>query len=164
MCLGIYESSQPSHDRNRDLDLATAASQEKKWDTPPVFYNRDAWNLGVEGEYDLLTSNGLNIYEPDDQKVTALYRQFHKALRPGGTLVTSFLTPPPMIFPESTWRNFNPGDLKKQKAIFSDILQVQWQAFRTEAQTRAQLEEAGFKIREVIYDTQGMFPTVIAER
>ena len=69
-----------------------------------------------------------------------------------------------MIFPESTWRNFNPGDLKKQKAIFSDILQVQWQAFRTEAQTRAQLEEAGFKIREVIYDTQGMFPTVIAER
>ena len=146
------------------LDLAAIAAQEKKWDVPPVFFNKDAWNLGVVEEYDLITSNGLNIYEPDDQKVTKLYQEFYKALRPGGTLIMSFLTPPPMLSPDSSWRNFNPGDLKKQKAVFSDILQVKWQTFRTEAQTLAQLQAAGFKKCTFIYDCQGMFPTAIAER
>lgn len=40
------------------------------------FLKKDAWNLNIQERYDVLTSNGLNIYEPDDQKVVALYRQF----------------------------------------------------------------------------------------
>lgn len=45
---------------------------------------QDAWNLNICEEYDILTSNGLNIYEPDDSKVINLYEQFNKILKTGG--------------------------------------------------------------------------------
>ena len=124
----------------------------------------DAWDLGVMDTYDLITSNGLNIYQPDNTKVINLYKEFYKALKVGGTLITSFLTPPPSLCAESTWENFHMGDVIKQKAIFADIIQVGWQAFRTELQTRQQLESAGFEVLEVIYDSQGMFPTIVARK
>ena len=127
--------------------------------------NRDAWNLRITNEYDLITSNGLNIYEPDDGKVIDLYKEFYAALKVGGTLITSFLTPSPLMSAESTWKNFDMADIMKQKAILIDIVQVVWQqAYRTEAQTRQQLEAAGFTVQEVIYDSQGMFPTVLARK
>lgn len=128
------------------------------------FIQRNAWELDTYEAYDLITSNGLNIYEVDDTKVIALYENFFKALKSQGILVTSFLTPPPAMSKESTWKNIDPDALKKQKAIFADIIQAKWQVFRTEAQMRRHLEAAGFKISEVIYDEQGMFPTVIAQK
>lgn len=136
----------------------------KSCDHPISFAQKDAWNLDVSNQYDILVSNGLNIYESDDLKVTQLYREFYKALKINGVLITSFVTPAPTMTPDSTWRNFNPEDLMKQKAIFSDIVGVSWQKYRTESQTRAQLEHAGFKILDVIYDTQGMFPTIVARK
>ncbi|MBB4594951.1 hypothetical protein FHR61_003647 [Xanthomonas arboricola] len=54
----------------------------------------DAWTQGDANSVDVLTSNGLNLYEPDDARVIALYGAFFHKLRPGGTLLTSFLTPP----------------------------------------------------------------------
>lgn|GEM_PF-5192069 len=75
-----------------------------------------------------------------------LYKEFHKALVTDGILITSFLSASPAISKESAWKNFNPADLKKQKAIFRDILQVKWQSFRTETQTREQLEAAALKL------------------
>jgi SAM-dependent methyltransferase len=126
------------------------------------FYTQDAWNLGIDNEYDIITSNGLNIYERDDQKVIKLYQEFYNALKPNGILITSFLTPPQAISKESTWKKFNQDDAIKQKAIFSDIIGVSWQAFRTEVQTKLQLETAGFSNIRFIYDSQGMFPTVLA--
>ena len=125
---------------------------------------KDAWDLGVDEQYDILTSNGLNIYEPDDKKVVALYKQFFKALKPNGTLITSFLTPPPVLSPNSSWKDYDPAAALKQKAVFVDILQVAWQSFRTEAQTREQLLQAGFTDIAIVYDKQGMFPTVIARK
>lgn len=128
------------------------------------FLKRDAWCLDIYEAFDLLTSNGLNIYEPDDEKVTMLYKEFYQALKPNGILITSFLTPPPTLDKTSTWKNINLPDILKQKALFADILQVQWQAFRTEATTRKQLEDAGFEVMAVHYDDQGMFPTVVARK
>ncbi len=125
---------------------------------------KNAWDLEIDEQYDILTSNGLNIYEPDDKKVVALYKQFFKALKPQGILITSFLTPPPVLAPNSTWKNYDPAAALKQKAVFVDILQVAWQSFRTEEQTREQLMEAGFTDIDIIYDKQGMFPTVIARK
>jgi len=124
---------------------------------------RNAWNLGVQEAYDIITSNGLNIYEPDNEKVVKLYKQFYEALKPNGVLITSFLTPPPP-HPESSWVNVNPADLKKQKALFLDIVQASFASFRTELETRQQLEAAGFKIQEVIYDAKRTFPTIVARK
>ncbi|MCX7338393.1 MAG: methyltransferase domain-containing protein [Alphaproteobacteria bacterium] len=128
------------------------------------FIKRDAWNLGVNAEYDVLTSNGLNIYQPNDEKVVALYGEFYKALKAGGIFITSFLTPPPVLSAESPWNNYDPSDVLKQKAIFGDIIQVGWQAFRSESKTRDQLAQAGFTVLDVLYDSQGMFPTVVARK
>jgi len=45
--------------------------------------------------------------------------------------LNSFLTPPPMMSPESSWKNFVLADVIKQKALFADVLQTGWQCFRT---------------------------------
>jgi len=150
-----------------DLDPRAISQAQRNHNLPDFkveFKLQDAWNLSAHEEYNLITSNGLNIYEPNDERVIALYSEFYNALISGGRLVTSFLTPPPTLSNDSSWRNFSLEDVIKQKALFSDILQVKWQVFRTEAQMRNHLEQVGFKILEVIYDKQGMFPTIIAQK
>jgi ubiquinone/menaquinone biosynthesis C-methylase UbiE len=146
------------------LQLAQINAKKQAKEKMVSFLNEDAWHLSTQNEYDMMTSNGLNFYEADDQKVTALYGQFYKALKRKGILVTSFLTPSPTLSSESTWRDFDPEDQKKQIALFKDIIQVRFQVYRTEAQTCKQLESIGFKVLDVIYDRQGMFPTIIAQK
>ena len=128
------------------------------------FHQKDAWNLGGFEKYDLIVSHGLNMYEYDEQRVILLYKEFYKSLNSNGTLILSFSTPPPALSDESTWKNFDVGAIQKQKAILSEILNTKWQAFRTEAQTRAYLESAGFTVASIIYDSQGMAPIIIAEK
>jgi SAM-dependent methyltransferase len=146
------------------LDLGEKNIQNYHPNAVVSFAKKDAWNLGVTETYDLITSNGLNFYEPDDQKVEKLYQEFYQALRPGGSLITSFLTPPPGSPVPSFWKNFNPRDALKQKAIMVDILQARVSAFRTEETTYRQLQSAGFKNMEFIYDSRNIFPTVVAQK
>ena len=124
----------------------------------------DAWALKHMNEFDLISSNGLNIYEPDDEKVTKLYQQFFKALKTGGKLVTSFLTYPPMLTNQCEWdmSKINMKDLQKQRLIFADIIQAKWQCFRSSLQTKEQLESVGFTNVHFIYDEAKLFPTVVA--
>lgn len=129
-----------------------------------VFKQQNAWDLDISNQFDILTSNGLNIYQPDDQKVKALYKAFNKSMKTGGILITSFLTPPPFLSDTSPWKNYSTVNAMKQKAIFVDIIQAHWQAYRTECETRQQLKLAGFEVLNVIEDTQGMFPTVVARK
>lgn len=145
------------------LELAQKQSETLKIDNVE-FRQSDAWEIKSTEEFDIITSNGLNIYEPNDEKVTALYKQFYKVLKSGGILITSFLTPPPSLSEESPWKNVNPQDALKQKVIFGEIIGVAWQVFRTEEKTRKQLGEAGFEVLEVIPDSQGIFPTVVAKK
>lgn len=128
------------------------------------FHQKDPWNFGEFEKYDFIVNHGLNIYEDDDQKVIRLYKGFYKALHSDGMLIISFFTPPPTLSDESTWKNFDPQALQKQKAILKEILNIKWQAFRTEGQTKAHLEGAGFTIVDVIYDSQGMAPTIVAKK
>lgn len=125
----------------------------------------DAWDLQMAVECDVITSNGLNIYEEDDARVTELYKNFFRALKPGGILITSFLTPPnsgwlPGGLEESVWK----GELAWQKMVFTEVLGVNWQHFRAAETTRGQLEAAGFTNIEFTYDKQRIFPTVVAQR
>jgi SAM-dependent methyltransferase len=128
-----------------------------------TYLKRDAWNLRLENECDLISSNGLNIYEPDDDKVQALYAEFFKALKSGGKLVTSFLTYPP--FDEKTEQNLsavNQDHLWLQRILFADVVGTGWQCYRTSDQTRAQLCAVGFEKIEITYDQAHIFPTVVA--
>jgi SAM-dependent methyltransferase len=129
-----------------------------------TLYQGDAWQMTFDNEFDLISSNGLNIYEPDDAKVTQLYQSFYNALKSGGKLVSSFLTAPPTLSESCEWDMscINPADLLKQKIIFADILEVKWRCFRTSIQTQLQLQSVGFERIEFIYDKAKLFPTVIA--
>ncbi|MDP1834364.1 MAG: class I SAM-dependent methyltransferase [Chlamydiales bacterium] len=129
------------------------------------FYTCSAWNMPLDSVADVLTSNGLNFYEANDDKVVDLYRAFLRALKPGGVLVTSFLTPP-IGFPQSEWlpEEVDMDNFLMEKIIYSDIIGASWRTYRTTEQTKAQLEAAGFVNVRFINDRAHVFPTVIAER
>ena len=126
--------------------------------------HEDAWKLDFHNEFDLISSNGLTIYEQDDKKVTELFKKFHQALKPGGKLVTSFLTSPPTLTEHCEWdmSNIKQQDLLLQKIIFVDIMASKFQCYRSTEQSKNQLISVGFEQIEFIYDTYKMFPTVIA--
>ncbi|MEH1948457.1 MAG: class I SAM-dependent methyltransferase [Nostoc sp.] len=130
------------------------------------FSQEDAWNLPFENQFNLLASNGLNIYEPDDNKVTQLYHQFFKSLAPGGLLVTSFLTPPLDIDSQSERDidRIDQNNLLQENIIFADILNSKWRCFRSSSTTKLQLETAGFDEINFVYDNARVFPTVVAHK
>jgi SAM-dependent methyltransferase len=148
------------------LSQALDYAKERKLDYHCSFSKQDAWDLGDATQFDLIASNGLNIYEPDEEKVIDLYRQFYKCLKPQGILVTSFLTPPPIPGLKTEWKleSVNPQDAMMQKIIFNDILSPKWQIFRSEDSVKSHLEQAGFCEIEIFYDTAHIFPTVVAKK
>lgn len=152
-----------------DYDSATlkdaAALAEKRGLSQFVkFYQQDAWELDVHNEFDLISSNGLTIYEPDDEKVLELFRLFYQALKPGGKLVTSFLTPPPTLTEHCEWdlSVINQKDLLLQKILFADIIASKFQCYRSTALTKTQLTSLGYTDIEFLYDKARLFPTVVA--
>ncbi len=148
--------------------LASAQALAKRLEVPfaLTLEQQDAWQLSVDHGFDLISSNGLNIYEPDDAKVTALYQRFYEALKPGGMLVTSFLTPLPnpdhREACEWDMRFINQEDLILQRILFADIIATKWQSYRSTEQTRLQLQQAGFAQIEFFPDQAHIFPTVVA--
>ena len=146
------------------LDAARALAQSLKLDENVELLQKDAWTLGLKNEFDLISSNGLNIYEPDNDKVTELYRQFYLALKPGGKLVTSFWTYPPSHEEKCEWdlTKINTEAALLDKIIFSDVLNGNWLCFRTYSEMHQQLTSVEFKSVKFIDDQARIFPTVVA--
>lgn len=154
-----------------DLDSETLSqakiyAEERHLANQCSFTEADAWSFDAPAAFDLISSNGLNIYEPDDDKVIQLYRHFHDCLKPQGVLVTSFLTPPPLPGMACEWKldQVNSQDALLQKIILSDIISGKWQVYRSEEKVKSQLAQAGFKEITIIYDDAHVFPTVIAKK
>jgi len=143
-------------------DLAQATQQRASC----AFFKKDAWNLGIHNEYDIITPNGLNIYEPNDSRVVALYQSFFNALKNNGTLICSALSTPPGGESESEWdfSKINYNNLQEGGTLFKVILEATWANFRSTEKTCSQLKEAGFKEIEIHWDSQKIFPTFIAKK
>ena len=120
----------------------------------------DAWNMQFSEEFDILLSNGLGFYVADDNNLKALYNKFYQAIKPGGLIVTSFVTPNPRLDPNSPWQGYEEHDIKKQISIFVDILQSTFLNYRTEQTMRKLLTHVGFKDINVLYDEFHIFPTI----
>lgn len=143
------------------LELARQNARNNRIDERMVrFFQKDAWDLQVENQYDLLTSNGLNMYESSEARLIALYRSFYNALRPEGTLIMSFIPPPA----EGSDLGISPEDFLKERAIFGDIIQVNYLNFCTENTLKRQLESIGFRLEDILYNSVGMAPVVIAKK
>ena len=140
------------------LEYARLAYQGSGLKIKVNFEERDAWNLGSTERWDLITSNGLNIYVEDDQRCEEFYKSIATSLRPNGVFILSFITPP------EHWRPYNVEDLAFQRFLFNEALPVKWQSMRDETTTKAQLSKAGFEVLSVVYDNQRMFPAVLAKK
>jgi len=125
---------------------------------------QDAWALEEDAAFDLISSNGLNIYEDDPEKLEELYRRFFCALKPGGKLVTSFLTPPPTLTDQCEWdmSKINLNDLMLQKLIFVDLIETKFQNYQCSWKMKSSLASIGYVDIEIIYDKARMFPTIVA--
>lgn len=135
------------------------------------FLVRDAWDLGLDDEVDLLVSNGLNMYEPDPQRLIELYRNFARALRPGGRLITSFIPAPPAppwVDPATApaWERYGiaEADLRRDLAIFGDILPAKYLNFTSEDEIRDQVAAAGLAVVAVSLSDAGVLPVLTAEK
>jgi hypothetical protein len=118
----------------------------------------DIMQMPTAPEFDLITSNGLNIYLEDDQDCVVFYHRAASLLNPGGYLITSFITP------ASSWRPHNAKALERQQHLFGKAVPVRWMCTRSVGLTCRQLLEAGLEPVRVVYDSQCMFPTVLARK
>ena len=142
------------------IELAKDLAKKSNVTSRYEFFQQDAWNLNFENEFDMITTNGLNIYEKDDNHVVALYRGLHKALKNKGRLICSAITPPE----EWEMSKVNQNDLLEAGALFRTVLEATWANFRTSEQTCQQLKEAGFENIEVHWDSRKMFPTFCGQK
>lgn len=145
---------------------ACELAQQKGLTQYTKLVEQDVWELALKHELDLISSNGLTIYEADDTKVTELYGIFYRALKPGGKLVSSFLTPPPHLNDACEWELglLDQKDLLLQKIIFVDIINAKFQCYRSSEQAHQQLRDAGFMDIKFIYDRAKLFPTIVAQK
>jgi SAM-dependent methyltransferase len=148
------------------LRFANDLADEYRLSSHVEFSQADAWNLPFDNCFTLLTSNGLNVYEPSDEKVVELYRQCWRSLVSGGVFVTSFISPSPAIDPDSEWRldRLDPEGILHEKILYADILQFNLKGLRNSTTTRSQLEAAGFVDMQMVWDDARVFPTVIARK
>lgn len=127
---------------------------------------KNAWDLAMQQEIDVITSSGLNVYEPDRQKVLDLYKQLFIALRPGGHLIISALTYPPEEEKETDWdtTNISQDTLLLDRIIHRDILNITWRNFRTSSELEEEFKQVGFSDICVHFDTHRIFPTILAKK
>tara|TARA_B100000989_G_C19532054_1_gene470628 strand:- start:6206 stop:6673 length:468 start_codon:yes stop_codon:yes gene_type:complete len=151
---------------NSVFSLAQQLAAQLNVNRPFELRCQDAWELKEHNEFDVVLSNGLNIYVPERQRVIALYESILQTLRPNGTLVTSVLTPPPGKGADCEW-NFDEIDktaLVRQAGIFAHILQATWSNYCTTEDMISRLQEAGLVDIEVIPDARNMFPTFVGRK
>ncbi|QSH41869.1 class I SAM-dependent methyltransferase [Lentisphaerota bacterium ZTH] len=124
----------------------------------------DAWELPCKDKFDLVSSNGLNIYESDKARVSALYQAFYNSLKPNGKLVTSYIAYPPGSGELCEWdmSKIDCEALKRGMAIFTSVLGSIWQNFSTRSEMETMLNDIGYKDIKFIYDKAKIFPTVVA--
>lgn len=148
------------------ITLAKDLAKQYGLEDKTHFLHQDAWTLDFDSEIDLITSNGLNVYISDKNKVLDLYKVFHKSLKKDGVLIIGVLTHPPGSSHPCEWflDELPPEDILLEKILFNDILGSKWRNFSSVAQIHRDFASAGFSSVEVIYDRYHIFPTVIAKK
>ena len=146
------------------IKLAKENAEKKKLLEKVKLSIEDAFTIKYENQFDLLMSNGLNIYIQDDIKHNKLFNRFYKALKPGGLLISSFLSPPPILSDESPWdlNAIGSENINLQYKLFAEILEAKWQVYKTEKEMQLMLRRYHFKAIKFFYDKNNIFPTLIA--
>lgn len=147
------------------LDLAKSLAKSDHKNAKVRLINKDIFEIDKSEKFNLIVSNGFNIYLKDHDEKIRFYKILFDSMHPGGELITSFLTYPPS-YPECHWSMdlIDPVALVSQKELFTDLLTTKRQHFSSEEETINQLKEAGFDHIRFTYDKARIFPTVQATR
>lgn len=127
------------------VELARNFARERRLDTQVEFYQRDAWNLNFDGEFDRIVSLGLNMYCQNLESALNLYRSFHRTLKANGKLMVSYLTPTSGPDCERDLKQLS-SEEKRLIPLISEILQIKYvNHLNSSAQIVENLKMAGFK-------------------
>lgn len=146
--------------------LAKNLAKEYRLEKQTKFFHQDAWSLKFNNEIDLITSNGLNVYISDKDKVLDLYKIFYKSLKNGGRLIIGVLTYPPESDHSCEWLldGLPLEDILLEKILYQDILDSKWRNFSATSQIYKDFSLVGFSNVEIIFDRHHIFPTVVAKK
>lgn len=139
-----------------DLDSSCAAQSGLAELKNVNYIVKDVFKMDIEGHYDAVVSNGLNIYLKTNNEVQKFFQILNNSLKQGGIIVSSFIA----SLEDVSIKKLENAKFGKQ--IFADILNVTWTKTHAEDEFRQILSSCGFEIKEIIYDSQKMFPTVVA--
>lgn len=147
------------------LSMAKENSEANNLTNECSFIEKDAFKLNIYDDFDVISCNGLNIYEADVKKNIQLYTNIFNALKADGVLITSFVTIPIHKCENSEWdiSQICERDLRLQKILLSEIIDIRWKAaYSDESSMKKILKSSGFSKIKFIYDRQRFYPTVIA--
>lgn len=147
------------------LDFAKNLARENGITNLDVIQH-DAWQMTARNEFDVIASSGLNVYEPNPQKILELYKKFFIALKPGGSLIISILTYPPGESKKTDWilEDIPPENLLMENILWKDILGLHWRNFRSVDELDKEFKEVGFSKVSVHFDKHQIFPTILAKK
>jgi len=112
----------------------------------------------IFSKFNIINSNGLNIYFNDTDALT-FYKNLYNALKPNGYLIISHISSQE----EWNWSKIDAYYLKLQKIVLSILVQPLWELnLRQSTIVEEHLKRTGFTIKEIIWDTNKMFPTFVA--
>ncbi|MEM7494735.1 MAG: class I SAM-dependent methyltransferase [Myxococcota bacterium] len=147
------------------LRLAEQNARDRSMIDRVELIEADAWNMGITDRFDVLMSHGLSGYEPDRRRLVELYKEFRKAIKPEGTFLAYFTTPPPTADANSSWdrTRITAESLRRHELIFKHVLQPKWwPGHSTEQEVTSRLRAAGFSRIEPHPDQAGICTTVMA--
>jgi hypothetical protein len=154
-----------------DLDPAAiqlAKENSKKYNLEKYcgFKIGDAWKLGIENEFDIIHSSGLNMYVQNEADLLSLYTNFYKALKIGGNLVVSANVPPMDEDGAYVWNvtKEEMDEIPLEAMIFTKIIQIRQGMYCTRNQIIKQLKSVGFSDVQVDFDTRKIFLSFIAKK
>ncbi|MEM7495739.1 MAG: class I SAM-dependent methyltransferase [Myxococcota bacterium] len=149
------------------LRLAEQNARERGLARYTEFVQADAWHLGITDRFDAMVCHGLLSYVRDLQRVRELYARFHRALKPGGILITCFVPPSPTENPNSPWNVARIGqeNLQRYDLVYRHVLRPKWGGnHRTQQQVTGVLRGAGFAKVQLRPDDWGLCITAVATK
>ena len=149
-----------------NFSLIEEKYRESKDKSKIRFINLDLLKFDKKNTYDLVVSNGLNLYISNIDILNKMFSILFNSLKANGYLITSFLSLPAVLSDKSPWdmEKINLDLLAHQELIFKEILNVSWANYQSFNEFKALLREIGFQEIRIIWDVQKMFPTIIAQK
>ena len=137
----------------QSLALAENFSRKMGLQKYASFACRDAWNLGLLEKFDVVVSMGLNMYISSRAQSVELYKSLRSALKKGGKLMLSYMTPHPFRDPntERDLSSLDPAAVRLHRMVMAEIIKTKIVNFPSTLEIQSQLMDAGFGEVQIHY-------------